>query len=110
MYPDITKKGIASIRIVLRPETPNAYLPDTAWEPCETTNPGSVMRAIIHINNIPISLYAVEIVERNGCPDATSHLGAALFSKIPYRTDYSHMEINGKRYLPIACPFSVNQV
>ncbi len=67
------------------------------------------MQTIIHVNNIAISLYAVEIVDRNGCIDATSQLGARLISKIPYRTDYSHLEIKGKKYLPIACPSPVNQ-
>ena len=84
----------------------NYLFPDTAWEPCEAASPDSVMRAIIQVNNIPISLYAIEIVEKNGCSDATSYLGANLFSKIPYRADYLHLEIKGKKYLPIACPFS----
>jgi hypothetical protein len=109
VYSDITKSGFTPIRNAPQPETPTVYLQDTAWQPCETTDPDSVMQTIIHVNNIAISLYAVEIVDRNGCIDATSQLGARLISKIPYRTDYSHLEIKGKKYLPIACPSPVNQ-
>ena len=109
VYSDITKSGFTPIRNAPELTTPTVSLQDTAWQPCETTNPDSVMQTIIHVNNIAISLYAVEIVDRNGCIDATSQLGARLISKIPYRTDYSHLEIKGKKYLPIACPSPVNQ-
>lgn len=110
MYPDITKNGLARRRIAAELKTTSSiFLPDEAWDPCETTNPDSVMRALINVNKTPISLYAVEIIESNGCPDATSQLGAKLFSKIPYRADYSLLEIKGKKYLLIACPFPANQ-
>ncbi len=108
LYSVMTKNGFTQIRNTPEPETPAVYLQDTVWQPCETTNPDSVMQTIIHVNNIPISLYAVEIVDRNGCMDATSQFGAKLISKIPYRTDYSHLEIKGKKYLPLACPSPVN--
>jgi hypothetical protein len=109
MHPDIKEDGFAPIKIVREIKTPNIYLPDTAWEPYETANPDSVKRAVMRVNDVPISLYAVEIVERHSCPEATSYLGNSLLSKIPYRADYSYLEIKGKKYLPLACPFSINQ-
>jgi hypothetical protein len=109
MSSDIASKRFTPIRNATKPYKPNVYLQDTAWSPCETTNPDSVMQTMIHVNNIPINLYAVEIIDRNGCMNATSQLGARLLSKIPYRTDYSHLEIKGKKYLPIACPSPVKQ-
>ena len=109
VYSDITKSGFTPIRNAPELTTPTVSLQDTAWQPCETTNPDSVMQTIIHLNNKAICLNAVVIVDRIGCIDASIQLGARLISKIPYRTDYSHLEIKGKKYLPIACPSPVNQ-